>query len=352
MKRFVLFSIVLLIIFSCCNAFAQDQLPKEIVLSGLSEKIKGGVIDWEKQMMYASGQGAVPVKEKVPNRGVAFLKARDYAKMDAIANLLMLIEGTAISYDGYGRDYMADVTIRQKIEGYVKNVEILKTERLTVEGDTIVTVTVGTRIFGSHTPGAVFIEKIASDSAASVGEKSKAVPLIEIPLDIPKFQTNGKELSTTLIRVPNLSYKALSLEKVASSRPVEPGEETAQIEQEGPFTSVIIDTRGYDVTRSISPKIRKDDGSEVWGTVSVDPDYAIQEGIVAYAKDMESAKKCSRCGSNPLIINVIGRAGGKAMCDPMISNADAQLVLDENQKTKFLEKFSVIFISDPSNAKF
>jgi len=96
----------------------------------------------------------------------------------------------------------------------------------------------------------------------------------------------------------------------------------------------------------MSPKIRKSDGAEVWGTVKVDPDFVEDHGIVGYAKTIDEARKCDRCGANPLIIKAIGRAGGAFHSDPIISDADAKLLLDEDTKGKFLDKFDVIFIKD------
>ena len=124
---------------------------------------------------------------------------------------------------------------------------------------------------------------------------------------------------------------------VASAKPSAPGQ---------PYTSVIIDATGLGLDRCMSPKIRRTNGNEVWGTVKVDIDYVEDHGIVGYAKTMEEAKKCDRCGSNPLIIKAIARAGGNFRSDPVISDADADLLMAENKLGKFLDKFNVIFIKD------
>lgn len=113
-----------------------------------------------------------------------------------------------------------------------------------------------------------------------------------------------------------------------------------------PYTSVIIDATGLKLDRCMSPKIRRTDGSEVWGTVSVDYDYVEDHGIVAYAKNMEEAKKNQRAGANPMIIKATGLSGGNFRSDPVISNADADLLLKEDAKGKFLGKFNVIFVKD------
>jgi hypothetical protein len=110
-----------------------------------------------------------------------------------------------------------------------------------------------------------------------------------------------------------------------------------------PYTSLIIDVTGFNLNRSMSPKIKQADGTEVWGTVKVDMDFLEDHGIVAYAKSIEDARKSDRCGSNPLIIKALN-VDGKADSDPVIAPEDAKLLIEENARGKFLDKFDVIFI--------
>ena len=130
---------------------------------------------------------------------------------------------------------------------------------------------------------------------------------------------------------------AQSQSPAASAKPSEPGK---------PYTSVIIDALGLGLDRCMSPKIRRADGIEVWGTVKVDLNYVEEHGIVVYAMSLDDANKNDRCGSNPMMIKAIARAGGEFRSDPVISDADADLLLAENKKGKFLDKFNVIFIKD------
>lgn len=123
--------------------------------------------------------------------------------------------------------------------------------------------------------------------------------------------------------------------KASLAKPSEPGK---------PYTSVIIDTTGFDLQRCMSPKVRKPDGSEVWGTIKVDYDVVEEKGIVGYAVSLEDAKKNSRCGSNPLILQAVAIYGGKRDSDPVIAAEDAKLLLAENEKSHFLDNLNVIFL--------
>ncbi|MCE5324282.1 hypothetical protein LLG46_13345 [bacterium] len=118
------------------------------------------------------------------------------------------------------------------------------------------------------------------------------------------------------------------------AKPSEPGK---------PYTSLIIDACGLNLKRCMSPKIKQTDGKEVWGTVKVDIDFIEEHGLVAYAKSMEDAKKNDRCGSNPMIVKAL-RIDGRAYSDPVIADGDAKLLIEENSKGKFLDKFDVIFL--------
>lgn len=130
---------------------------------------------------------------------------------------------------------------------------------------------------------------------------------------------------------------AATPQPAASAKPSQPGQ---------PYTSVIIDAIGLGVDRCMSPKIRRSNGVEVWGTVKVDLNFVEDHGIVGYARTMAEARRCDRCGSNPMIIKAIGRAGGAFRSDPVLTEADADLLMDENKKGKFLDKFNVIFVQD------
>ena len=102
-------------------AIAAPALGEQPSIQAIGENSK---IDWTNLVYIATGDGAMPSPKEESNRGRAYLKAKEYAKMAAIANLYMAIEGTTISYEATGKDFMADATIKQKIDGYVKNVQI------------------------------------------------------------------------------------------------------------------------------------------------------------------------------------------------------------------------------------
>ena len=112
------------------------------------------------------------------------------------------------------------------------------------------------------------------------------------------------------------------------------------------YTGVIIDTRGRAVERSMSPKIRRTDGGELWGTLRVAPDFVIENGIVAYAHSVAEARKNGRVGSNPLVIRAQGRYGEKFKTDALLNDADAEALLAADAQGRFLSQYRVVFVVD------
>lgn len=306
MRRFLMLLVAGLICLAVCSACMAESIQK------IGDNAK---IDWTNLYYIVQGQGAMPSAKEEPNRARAKLKAKDYAKMDALANLLMAVQGTTISYESTGKDYMADTTIRQKIDGFVKNAQVTKYWDEKVEGDTVVVVEVRAPMFGANGPGTTFVEEAAKEKT------EQPTTVVETNVKVVLKPDKSTSVSTTTVVTP--------------------------VQANNPFTGLIIDASGYKIDRSICPKIRRTDKSEVWGTVKTDLDRLQEKGIVAYTTSLAEAKKHQRAGDNPLIIRASGRAGGRFYCDAVITDSDAQLLMDENMKSKFLDEFNVIFVKDP-----
>lgn len=89
-------------------------------------------------------------------------------------------------------------------------------------------------------------------------------------------------------------------------------------------------------------------GRAIYGVQNVDKDYAISQGIVEYADGSVSWQTVSigqsRAGSNPLVVKMVSlrdRATNK--CDVVISVEDADRILIENQRSRILSSYAVVF---------
>jgi hypothetical protein len=278
------------------------------------EKVtQNGRVDWRKGTIYATGQGAIDRHN--PNQAKAYLRAREYAKVDALANLLMAIDHIRIDARTIGRDFEAETTIRAEIQGIVRGAEIVDERKINVGGDTIVEVTVGTPMYGERSVASVFIPEVARREEEVAGSDPEVLqPMVKVKVDVVKRNK---------LPVPRA-----------------PRADTG-------ITSVIIDARGFGVERGMCPKIRRPDGSEVWGTVKADPDFVIEHGIAVYANSLGQAQNDARAGGNPLIIRACGKAGNRFNTDVVISAQDAERLLEADDENGFLGKYRVIFVLDP-----
>lgn len=109
-------------------------------------------------------------------------------------------------------------------------------------------------------------------------------------------------------------------------------------------TGLIIDASGLGVEPDMSPKVYDINGNEIYGTIEASSEYVIENGIISYAKDLESAKQIGRAGNDPLIIKAISRGKDLLKSDVVISEKDGYIIRKSNEKTKYLEKCNVIII--------
>lgn len=110
------------------------------------------------------------------------------------------------------------------------------------------------------------------------------------------------------------------------------------------FTGLVIDTTGLNLQRCMSPKVIDETGREIYGTMYVDDNYLLNQGILSYASNNEMISKIkngtSRAGSNPIIVRATGVANhGFNM---IISKADGDRILAANQRDGFLQRCAVV----------
>ena len=245
----------------------------------------------------------MPSVEEQPNRAKAYLSAKGYAQAQAVANLIQQVRGTTISYSATGKNYSLEAKLNQDIQGMVEHVRIKAERRVQIGKDTVVQVDVE----------APMPEHLRQSSASKPAK--------------PGTGPSWVVASTAAVAPPSSSFRKA---------------------KESAYTSVIIDTLGLGVSRSMSPKILRKDGSEVWGTVRVDYGFLADHGIVSYARTLGEAYANSRAGDNPLVLRAVKRGSSKYKCDAVLSDHDADYLIAENQRSGFLKDFRVIFLVDAS----
>lgn len=108
----------------------------------------------------------------------------------------------------------------------------------------------------------------------------------------------------------------------------------------GNYTGLVVDCRGLGTINPVmSPVIKDESGSKIYGHKNLDYDRIIREGMATYAQNMSQAE---RAGSNPLIVRAVRLDDLNAT--PVLSKEDANMVLYENKSSHFLEDIAVVFL--------
>jgi hypothetical protein len=243
-----------------------------------------GAIDWTKNVVTATGFGAPPAN--AVNAAQARAMAERAAFLVATRNLLETIKGIRVDSATLVENMMvsSDV-IKTEVSGFVQGAQIIKKQ---VSPDGSVMVTVAMKLTGDF-------------SNAFLPQSSGGVEVVPIP--------QGQAPPSTA------------------------------------FTGLIVDARGTGVRPAVAPKIRNEEGREVYGSAFVNRQYAVEQGMVGYLKDMESAKGNPRVTDKPLLVKAL-KTDGPNKTDLVISNSDAQVLHGMKEHLTFLEKARVMVILD------
>ena len=252
-----------------------------------------GSIDWSEGTVSAVGIGAPPPDIAVEAQ--AQYLAKRAAITIALGNLLEKINGIHVRKHTTVKGNIIDkVELTTKVEGVIKGAFVAKEKPLP---GGLYQVTVETNLDGELSPALI----------PSRSDKNEA---ISIP---PKRET---------LSVPPIK----------------------EFEATNEFTGLIVDTRGLDVRPALLPRIFLEDGREVY-PLQIARETAVQEGVVGYTKNIETAKSDERVRPNPLVIKAL-KVVGERKTDLVISDSDAQILFSDSNNLKFLEKARVILVFD------
>lgn len=250
----------------------------------LIENKDKGFINWTKGVVEATGIGAPPEKfYGKPNARPMALRA---AKLDAYRNILEVINGVRINSATVVKDYAVENdVIMSKVEGMVKGAEVVKKEYLS-DGTVEITVQMSLR-----------------------GGFSQLI----LPEDIKPLET---------------------------IKPIMPAQSASAV-----YTGLVVDAKGLKARPAMSPKILDENGQEVYGSAFVSREYAVQQGMSGYAKDLATAQGNQRVTDNPLTVKGL-RTEGAGRSDIVISNADAAMLRGASENLSFMKKCRVMIVVD------
>lgn len=246
------------------------------------------------ETIIAEGYGRMPVNMPA---GSAKVLARRAAVVDAQRNLLESVKGVAVDSETTVENFMlkSDI-IHTKVNGIITGARVVSEE---MQPDGVYKVTMAVPVYGVGSVSDVAINAVVGESA---------------PVPVP---------------VPPVNYQP-----------------TVSIS--GGYTGLVINAKDSGLVRTFCPAIYDTNGRAIYGVHNVDKKYAIDYGVVGYAKGEDGwsnvSAGTSRAGNNPLVINIVSvRERTVNKCDVVISVEDADRILAENQKSHFLDKYAVMF---------
>ena len=119
------------------------------------------------------------------------------------------------------------------------------------------------------------------------------------------------------------------------------------------FTGLVINAKGTDLQRGMSPRIWDEDGQLVFAGIEAGHEQMFAEGLVAYATELRDGVSHPRLRVSdvypfrlPLVIDAQGTRGFPRT-DVVIGRADAQRIREAVQFYDFLGRFAVVIVLDP-----
>lgn len=247
----------------------------------IEQKAKG-CINWSKGIVQAKGIGTL--SKKLHGDANDSSTALEDAKLDACQKIFEVVKGIRIDGTTVVGDYAAENNvIISKIEGIVKNAEVVKKEYF-------------------------------SDGTVEV-----------------TMEMNFKGGFAQLV-LPG------EIRPLESIRPMAPVKNSSSV-----FTGLVVDARGLGSKPVMSPKILDETGQEVYGSAFVSREYAVQQGMSGYSKDLTAAKSNQRVAGNPLTVKGL-RIEGNGRSDIVISNSDASRLRSAAEHLSFMRKCRVIIV--------
>lgn len=281
---------------------------------GVVQNMQSGSIDWSQRVVQATGIGAPP--EKYMGKPQARPMALRAAQVDAYRNLLEITQGVRVNSTTLVKNYVAENdVIMARVEGLVKGAQMVNKEYLS---DGTVEVTLQMSLDGG------FAQIMLPPDVQDV----KPV----VPMDTPPAVMPPADMPTP----------------PEAATPDMPDTPAATMPEKTPsdvYTGLVVDARGLNARPAMSPKILDEEGKEVYGSAFVSREYAIQQGMSGYAKQLEAARTNDRVTDNPLTVKGVSTKG-PGQCDVVISNADAAMLRSASENLSFMKKCRVMIVVD------
>lgn len=303
--RYVVTMLVMGLLFLSTNNVFSDDTVSMSEWKQIIEKIgTNGNINWSAGYIEAVGIGAPPERfiGKIQARPMALRAAELVAKR----NLLEITKGVRIDSTTLVKDFVVESdVINSQVEGIVKGAQVVNQDYMS---DGSVEVTVRMPLMGNFSEAIMpkVLDKKPSGRAYTAEPRKPSPPP---PLSVP-------------------------------TPPSAPASASGSV-----YTGMVVDARGMSTRPAMSPKIVDENGQEVYGSVIVDREFAVQQGMSGYARDLTSAQNNARVTNNPFTVKGL-KTQGVGKSDIVISNADAAALRSAADNITFMKKCRVMIVLD------
>ncbi len=261
----------------------------------LIEQVASGSLNWSKGLIVSKGIGAPP--QEYYGSPQARPMALQAARLEAMRNILEAVQGVRIDSSTLVRNFAAEsYVIMAKVEGMVRNAKVVKQEYMT---DGTVEVTVEMSLLGGFAQ-------------------------LVLPSEIKQVE---------------------AIKPLAGNKANEKAAGSHSASASDVYTGLVVDAKGLKVKPALSPKIFDENNQEVYGSAYVSREYAVQQGMSGYSKDIKAAQVNPRVTGNPLIVKGL-RSEGPGSSDIVISNSDASKLRSASESLSFLKKCRVMIVVD------
>jgi hypothetical protein len=266
---------------------------EKVSMNDWVEKFNQGSINWTGGYIEATGIGA-PAEKSISkiNARPGALRA---AKLDAYRNLLEITKGVQVDSTTTVKDFTVESdVINKQVSGLVQGAVVVNQEYM-------------------------------SDGT------------VEVKLRMPLYGDLAK------IIVPASIEKRKEVK--APEPPAAPAPPAAAPVAPIAYTGMVIDARGIQARPAMSPRIFDEDGKEIYGSANVDREFAVQQGMSGYARNLTAAQSNQRVTANPVTVKAL-KTTGPGKSDVVISNADAQQIRASAENAAFMKQCRVMIVLD------
>jgi len=327
-SRFVsIFVILGLLLFFTGTGIGQEKIS----MNDWVEKVNQGYINWTAGYIEAVGIGASAEKSisKASSRPLALREA----KRDALRNLLEITKGVQVNSTTTVRDFtvQSDI-INTQVNGLVKGAVVADQQYMP---DGTAEVKLRIPLYGDLArivvPAPIEKRKEIKAPEPPAAPAAAPAPPVSTPPSV------AMPSSTDVPPVPQAPPAPSTTEAPAPAPPaaVPPAPVV--------YTGMVVDARGIQVRPAMSPRIFNEDGKEVYGSTNVDREFAVQQGMSGYTRDLTAAQNNQRVTANPVTVKAL-KTSGPGKSDVVISNADAQQIRAAAENAAFMKQCRVMIV--------